>query len=102
MSVQMEVKWTSIVGERSQLDFHQKGQCLYICRQELFCTAISYLQFADLKNSSKAMNSCTQFRRMCWMLTIHYFLVKHNFLLHDTVIICLMFVSPTRSSVFQE
>ena len=48
MNLQMEAKQaSSTVVERSQLNLCWSGQILHVYKQELFCVAISYLQFTE-------------------------------------------------------
>ena len=52
----MEAKLaSSMVEEDSQLNFYWIGQNLHVYEQELFCIAVSYLQFTEWQNSTKTV-----------------------------------------------
>lgn len=51
LNVQIEAKLTPFaVGEGSQLNLYQRGWNLHVYTQELFCVALSKLQFTKLQN----------------------------------------------------
>lgn len=52
----MEAKLAlSMLEEDSQLNFYCIGQNLHVYEQELFCIAVSYLQFIEWQNSTKTV-----------------------------------------------